>query len=329
MPTIENILVNGNIGEVPTNAILQGAIRNGIINGTVSATWNPRSGGNSKLIVTGQQGDIYAIARDCQLLGYEYNIASGAVFTMEIVFPLDIITNSVNSEPDPISFWEMNWHQIDKDVIELADRLFISKLTTDDKLAIEYKLKNPTLTLPITGPTGASRFVEAYIAYNLKLIGISGKAMFVPTLKRTAIIPTNFNINTVAGWNNSFYDGTVMSTATLVGRYNVGNPLGLIPGTIRSQLPVSTLAYDAYPPAGTKQRTGFVTSKQGIVQYVGWLQFPIDSQQIAINKVQVSSTWAFNLWSAGAFGLYDVVDGTTALPGPNPSNIVTGVLKVP
>ena len=311
----------GEIGVVPNNSVLQGVIKLAEVTGTVTSTWNPRSGGNSKIIVKGTQVQITSLAQECQAAGLEYNITGGHIWTIEIIYYIDIVTNQFDHEPAPISFWEMNYHQIDRSILELTDRPFIAALKSSSKIAIENALKNtiPSAKAPV-GPDDTIHSREAKLTYNLKLIGIEGRAQFVPTIKRTAIMSTGYNLSNVAGWNNSFLNSTVMSTSDFLRRYNVGNPLGTVPAFIQSQLPYTLDVYDVRDDT-TKKRSGFTISKDGIVTFIGWLQFPIDTQQIAINKVQATQTWVFNQWSAGSFGLYDVLDDAgfpLADPDPRP-----------
>lgn len=69
----------GEIGQVPNNSILQGIIKNAEVTGIVTSTWNPRSGGTSKVIVKGTQSQITSLAQECQAAGLEYNIAGGHI----------------------------------------------------------------------------------------------------------------------------------------------------------------------------------------------------------------------------------------------------------
>lgn len=327
---ISEILKTGDLGLVPTKSILQGAINNGNILGNTSATWNPRSGGNSKLIVKGTQINVYTLAKECQELGYEYSITGGAIFTIEITIPVDVITNDLDAEPDPISFWELNYHQIDRSVLEMGDRKFISSLSSDTTKQIEQKLKNPLSATPVVKTKDHTQFANATLAYNLKLLGIEGRAEFVPTLKRNAVVSSKYNKGIIPGWNEgTFLNGSVMTTEDLLIRYNSpSNPLSEIPLFIKNQLPRGLDIFDVYDnsPNPIKFRSGFVTSKNGIVSFIGWLQYPIESQQVAINKIQVSQTWVFNQWSAGDFGLYDVYDINDEYnPGPDPFEVIIGI----
>lgn len=314
----------GDIGVVPNHSLLQGAIKLGEITGVTTSNWDPRTGGSSTTVFTGTQDQITSLAEDCQTAGFAYRITGGHIWKMEVTFPVDIIVNALTDEPPPISFWELANHTIDRNILELTDRPLISTLSTDTKQLIELLLKNPwdTATAPVASGD-EKNIINATIALNMKRIGVEGRLTAIPTIKRTVIFSNYFDLNDVEGWGAGAITNNlrVFSTDELLSNYNIGNPLSRMPNFIENQLPDGLILYDVNANT-TAERRGFATSKGGIVTFVGWLQYPIDTQQISLQKCQATQTWVFNNWSCGKFGLYDTLN---KLDGPDPHDAALGL----
>jgi hypothetical protein len=144
--------------------------------------------------------------------------------------------------------------------------------------------------------------------------------MFIPTVKRTITVSNKFDPSTI-GWINQ-NNGKLVTTDQLISIYgtiqaNNNNPLSAMPTYFNSVLPktLPSTIYDPITgqPAGTIQQSGFFNSTiapDGIVYFVGWLQYPSEYQTISLSKIQISQQWVFNKWSASQLGIYDDIYGT-------------------
>lgn len=306
----------GQIGQVENNSLLQGRIKTALVGGITTSTWNPRTGGTSKTVFRGTQTQVTALAKDCQTAGYEYSISGGHIWTLEVTFPVDIIINSINSEPRPIVNWELSYQPFEKNILELGDRLFISNLSTKTKQHIEEKLRNPNVDSTTT-PWAAgdeANWLEATIAYTLKRIGTEGKQGWVHTLKKTMVINT-YTTNPPVLTNQ--YNGKLFLKQELKQTYSdiESNSLSRIPDIIYNNMP-STLNVLYYPGNIPMDYSGYVLDKNGIVTFIGWLEYPPEYQMISLQKCQISTHWVFNQWSAGPYGLYDIARSTETPPDP-------------
>lgn len=326
MPVITNN--NYNIAVGPNRTLLQGIINNALIQGIVTTTWNIKSGGQSKVIYKGTEDQVRGIASNAQQDGFEYTITGGHVWTIEITFPLDVIVNDWENEPYPVTAWEISNTSVEQNILELKDRYLIANLNATTKKSIESNLKNADSSRPPTGAATQTAFVNAQITQNLKFAGVEGRLQFVPTLKRTIIVSNRFN----PGWTSNS-NLCVMSTQDLVSRYgtaaaNFGNPLSALPDFLAEVMPIS-LPLFAPDGSGAINQIGFTPSAyigpDGIVTFVGWLEYPPEYQTISLNKIQVSQQWVFNRWSAGDWGLYTAITANgSAISGPDPTAKILG-----
>lgn len=294
----------GAIGQEANNSTLQGLIKQGIVKGITTSTWNPRSGGTTKLIYKGTQEQVTAYAKEAQEDGYEYNITGGHIWTFELMVPWDLITNQVESQSNPLFIWELLNHPFEKDLLELNDRPFIGILSMKTKDKISEKLKkNEYSSVPWDPVDGVSqqKMASAFIAYNLKRMGIRGNQGMVQSLRRTIIIPNTF----VQDGFLPQYDFKLFSKEELLNVYSLGsNPLNNIPDAIRKSMPDSVIRMDQnYRVSEVKD---FYMDQNGIVTFVGWLQYPVECHMVSTNKIQISQYWTFNQFSAGNYGLYDL-----------------------
>jgi hypothetical protein len=312
-----------NIGTVENNSAFRGIIRQAAVNGQTTSTWNPRTGGTSKTVLKGTQTKILEYATQCQTQGFEYSVMGGHVWTIEITFPVDVIVNGINSEPPPIATWELSYQPFEKNLLELNDRGLIQNLSTLSKQRIEQKLKLPEekSTYAPWGFDDVTHWAEATIAYNLKRAGVEGKQGWVHTLKKTIVVSNN--ADTTGLLLNPQWDGMVFLKDQLVSVYSTAepNPLSRMPAVINVNMPVQT---DATNWNGTTAPAviteGYVMDKNGIISYIGWLQYPAEYQMISLLKCQISQHWVFNNWSAGPkWGLYDPVVASSE-PDPSAGN---------
>lgn len=301
----------GAIGTVPNNSIIQGAMKLGIVDGVTTSTWNPRSGGTSKTIFYGTQAQVTALAQDAKTDGWEYNIQGGEIWTLEVIFPWDIVVDQNESQSNPLFVWEMVNTPFDRDIFDCTDQKFIAELSTFTKDQIDLKIRNNDTNSPAWAEQDRNNpaiRTDATVAYNLKRAGVRGKQGTVQSLKRTLIIPNDFDFT---GFWISAADGKVMSKTTLIGLSNpTGNVLNDIPDIITNAMP-SGLFTNVYgnPAPTTFVPEGFSLDKNGINTFIGWLQYPPEYRMVSNSKVQVTTIWVFNKWSAGNWGLY------TAYPG--------------
>ena len=341
--------LGNNVGTSPNNTIALGIINNGAIPGPTTSRWNVRTGGESQTSYVGSQPQITGIGVQCQNQGYEYHIQGRHKWTITITFPVDIIVNGFDAgEPPPLTIWEINYQPSKQNLFEATDRPFIAKLGQTTKDKIDQQMRQPvTITAGFTGDSDPLPALSAHVAYNLKRINVEGKNLFVPTLKRSIVMSNGFSPNTTnvpiygthpqAPWDLSTR-GQLFRTQDLVGKYGPVSlgPFQAIPPFIVAQLP-TTIPLRYWKFTGTGKLipnplpvSGWSVDTNGIVTYVGWLEFPPEYQTISLTKVQASQQWQFNKWSAGDYGLYDVAGyntsnliDTTAQPVPGP--LATGV----
>jgi len=313
----------GQIGPVPNNTTLRGIIRNALVTGVTTSTWNPRTGGTSKSVFKGTQQQVTDMANDCQTAGFEYSISGGHIWTLEVTFPVDIIINDIEHEPAPIATWELSYQPFEKNLLELNDRKLIQNLSTLTKQNIEMKMKLPAekQTLTPWGDDDIEHWAEATVAYNLKRSGVEGKQGWVHTLKKTIVVSNS--ADTTSLLLHPEWDGKIFLKDDLVTKYSTAepNPLSRMPTVINTNMPVQT---DATNWNGTTAlpviAEGYVMDKNGIVSYIGWLQYPAEYQMISLLKCSISQHWVFNNWSAGPkWGEYD-----PAVSGAEPDPSVFG-----
>jgi hypothetical protein len=307
----------GAIGQVPNNTTFQGIIKQAIVEGITTSTWNPRSGGTSKTIFEGNQAQVTDLAQQSQAAGYEYSIVGGATWKLEVTIPWDIIVNGTEGESDPLFVWEMVNTSYQRDILECTDRPFNYTLTQLSKDKIAAKLKAPvgnTIT-PFDINETEENIINATVLYNLKRIGVNGRAASLQTLRKTMIVSNNFIRK------SSLIDPTsdfkIFTKTQLLAKYNDTEPiLSQIPDVIINALPSFILLtpWDSKTPIAT---TGYSMDYNGIVTFVGYLQMPAEYQMISLQKVQITQNWVFNQWSAGPWGLYDPVDTSLQSPDPN------------
>ena len=319
------------LGEAPNNSVFQGIVKNAVVRGITTSKWNVRSGGDSQTVFKGTQDQIVDVANSCQNLGYEYSIQGGHVWTITIMFPVDIIVNSLNQEPSPLTIWELNYHPVRQNLFEANDRLFVGKLSDKTKRNIDNSIKSYSVSKvdsTLVDISDSNRpYLSSVIARNLKRINVEGKNLFVPTLKRSAIFsnasnPTDAPIGTFAPWNSDT-NGGLWTTAQLIKEYSTSLPqFQQIPQFIQDQLPETlpaTIWVAVGSPVFNEDVIGYSMDQNGIVTFVGWLEYPVEYQTISLNKVQASQQWQFQKYSAGKYGLYDPNSTEGSAPEPNPS----------
>ena len=327
----------GEIGTVPNSTTYHGAINGDTVRGVTTSAWNVRSGGTSKTVYSGNQDDITAIGEQCQAEGYEYTITGGKLWKIEITYPVDIIVNTLDNEPSPIPTWELSYKQQEQPLFRCNDRLFVSLLNAQDRSSIENKLKDPDATTPLksvdskASATNVYKDILApYTAYNLKMAGVEGKSLFVPTLKRTIVTSNNYNPNYSSQYNNQLF--TKLGLLSYLDSIRTSD-LDLVPTGIRQAMPefvmLNTLNSDGTSSPYSPQVgfPAFNTDVYDFVTYVGYLQMPSTVQSLGLNKLQWTTEWIFNKWSAGSYGLYDVANvftnNSTVDMIPLPANITT------
>ncbi len=310
----------GQIGQEPNNSVLQGIIKNAEVEGITTSTWNTRSGGTSKTVFKGTQSQITSLAQAVQTDGWEYSITGGHIWTLEVTFPWDIITNANEGESNPLYTWELINQPFEKDIIELGDRPFNSNLSIPTIQQIEKVLKEPEgqeqpyLAVDLVNNGGADA-LNAQVAYQLKRIGIHGRQQIVQTLKRTMVVSNQYNLAYLL--IKTIYDYQIFTKDQLLSTYNNNaNVLNNIPSVITLSMP-DQLSVQQYNQSSPQLVSGWCMDKKGIVTFIGWLQFPAEIQMVSLNKVQIVSKWTYNQWSAGPYGLYDPIAGNGPSPNPN------------
>ena len=309
---------------IPNDSILHGIINNGYITGISTSTWNARSGGNGKILFKGTDQQIEKLAQMAREGGYEYSITGGHIWSLEIIFPYDIILDASTGESDPLFTWEIINTAFEKDILELGDRKFNSNLSADTVAAIEAKLKNPTEGQPYTPADANSGVaaVNAIVAYTLKSIGVHGRQASLQTIRKTMIIGNQFKSNTPTLMSPGF-DYKLFTTPQWRTQYNNDtNVLNQMPtlmyDSLLQSLTVASYIPRSNPPSSILQPTiGWNMDQKGIVTFIGWLQFPAEYQMVSNNKVQITQNWTFNQWSAGDWGLYDPAIPIGTPPNPN------------
>lgn len=298
----------GAIGQVPNHTLFQGALKYGTVPGVVTSEWD--------------QQQITALANNCKEDELHYRIRGGKVWTITIEFPLDIVADGIGNEPNPITFWEFKNTLWNQDIFEMGNKLFVSKLASSTKRRIEDNLRNlQSPRLPV-GDDDAGNLVNATTAFNLKFLQTS-RLFPAKSLQRQAIMSNNFDLTTLPVWDTSQFDLKVFTTQELKKQYSTPTKILGVAGTdipkyIQDQMPVTAAAYDV-TANNIANRQGYVMSKDGLVFFIGWLQYPIDTQQITPTKLNVTQQFVFNQWSCGPYGIYDAFNGS---PGPDPTQTV-------
>lgn len=281
----------------PSNTKIQGLLKAEAVKRQIISTFNPRTGGQTKETFEGTEDEIVALATQAQQLNLEYTVSSGHVWTLEVTYPYSIAVNGINQDPDPIPMWELGYYPYEKNVLECNDRPFIAKLSGDTKKKIEEKLRNPSLIFPFS--------IDAMIAYNMKVLDLS-KQDFVYTLKRSVIVPNN--------WKSEFWNNNntlkIFKTKDLLAVYASGN--NAMPEVMINALPRTAKMWNAtsgtfiFLGEGTHAMSAvyFIDPRTGITYSAGWLEYPLDMQYVSLNKVQLSQSWVWNVWSSGNKGLY-------------------------
>ena len=318
----------GEIGYVENNSVLQGIIKNAIVDGITTSTWNPRTGGTSKTVFKGTQQQITDLANECQTTGFEYSIAGGHIWTIEVTYPVDVIINGINppfTEPDPIATWELSYQPFEKGILELADRAVVNVLSQNTKDQIELKMKEPNnSSMPPWADDDVINYAQATVVYRLKRSGVEAKQGWVHSLKKTVIVSNNkpYSIPNT-------YNGKLFLKSEIKSTYSdtESNPLSKIPSVIYTNMPdtLTTVNYNGVAPnyVATVTTNGYVMDKNGLVSFIGWLEYPPEYQMISLLKVSISQHWIFNQWSAGPqWGLYDPAFPKTE---PNAKWPITGV----
>lgn len=317
----------GAIGQVPNNSILQGTIRNNLVEGNTTSTWNARSGGTSKTVFKGTQAQITALAQDAKASGWEYNIVGGHIWTLEVTFPWDIIVDQTEAQSNPLYVWELVNTPFERDIMELTDRPFIAALSVQTKDTIDLKLKTNNRTAPAYAPNDSNNLnvmVDATVAHALKRSGVRGKQSIVQSLRRTVIVGNRFDSTNLVDASLNF---KVMTKSALLAKYNANaNPLNNIPQVLVGAMP-ETLPLKVYQSPGnytTTNVSGYSMDQNGINTFVGYLQYPPEYHMISVNKVQITQHWVFNQWSAGTWGLYDAYPNNSGEHNPVDSQAVLG-----
>ena len=320
----------GAIGTVPNNSIIQGAIKLGIVEGVTTSTWNPRSGGTSKSVFKGTQAQITSLAQDAKTYGWEYSIQGGHVWTLEITFPWDIIVDQTEGQSNPLFIWELVNTPFERDIFDLTERKFIGALTIQSKNQIDTKLKTNDQTSPAwAGLDGQNldNMVDATVAFNLKRSGVRGKQGIVQSLRRTFIVPNDYNLASLVTATNDMKLLTKAQLISFATAGNGGNVLNNIPAVISNAMPAS-LPLTVYVSPGVYTLNpaviGWSMDKNGINTFVGYLQYPPEYHMVSNNTVQATQHWVFNKWSAGDWGLYDDTTGNTGQHNPVDSQAVSG-----
>jgi hypothetical protein len=328
---------------IPQNTTLRGAINSGGVEGQTKVQYDPINGATSAVIYKcPDQGTATNIALQCQQLGYPYELDGGAIPTIQVHYPVDMLTNGLLNEPTPIVKWELTWQQVNQDIYEAKDRYFIGQLLWDDIQNIDNLLR----TSNITQASFASSInaTSATIAYNLKKIGVGERYLFTPVLKRIVIASNNWlaNNNNIVGLgltNTNLLQ--IFTTAELINTYSntVSNALSRVPLSIQSQIQPQVLPgrfvtyYDVLTNkhiADTSLTSGMVWDWSTLIATkTGWLQYPVDDSMISPLKQQLTQTWVYNRWSCDGDiasptsqtqGLYDSFSGLNS-NGPFNSNL--------
>ena len=315
---------------IPFDSKFRGIINNQYVKGIATTSWNPRSGGLSKVVFRGNQETIVPVASMCKDAGYEYALTTGHVWVLEVTAPYDVVTDPT-AQDQPLAIWEVTNTPFEKDIFELGDRPFNADLNQATISQIEKKLRNPDqVAYPYTtsDKVPGDVAINATVAYNLKAIGVHGRQAAITTIRKTMIISNQFTPTDTATFLHPKYDYQIFTKPywTLVYDTNTDRfPLNLVPQVMWDALPqyltVAKWNNDQPPTATLTQTQGYNMDAKGIVTYIGYLQFPAEFQMVSFNKVQVTQNWSFNQWSAGPWGLYDPYSGA-AETSPNPNDVL-------
>src|SRR5439155_422079 len=107
-------------------------------------------------------------------------------------------------------------HALERNVLDCTDRPIVAGLSTNTKALIEYAIKNPTTSEPLTSLDEISQFHNAYLTYTLMRSGVEGRQEYTIEVKRTITVSNTFNCT----WTLANV-GKVLGKASLVQAYAV------------------------------------------------------------------------------------------------------------
>jgi hypothetical protein len=298
----------GSIQEVQNSSVLQGIIKNALVTGVTTSTWNAQSGGTSRTVFKGTQEKITALAQEAKLSGLEYSISGGHIWTLEVSFPYDIIADQSERGSQPPWTWELINTQQTQDLWECNDRRFVTQLSTKQQEEVDKRFRNGSTTAKSwnTIPDQSNK-VNAQVAFNLKRLGIRGKQIVSPTLKRTIMVPrSEFDATSLKIF--PFNSLKVMTKSELLSIYSNNTwTLNNIPNLIIKAMPYKFEVNTYTNPNNTVEISGPSMDKNGINTFVGYLEYPPEYNTVSVSKIQITQHWVFNKWSFGWWGLYDTL----------------------
>lgn len=217
-----------------------------------------------------------------------------------------ILTTEVDADPDdpdvgtdneePTESWELLPSVMEQSIWE-SGRPLVQGVPTIVKENIELKLKNPgnNATLhPAKGTvmTGAL-LLAADRLYAIRRLGIEGKQINVPTLRRSVVVASTYTNLT---WTTA-RQGKVLSTAKVKSLYGVPFAVGnLMPASFESNELQSIVE-------------GSDSFSVWLAWYWGWLENYPSIQVVGTNQVQIAQSWTWGKWlvtNDGLPGLYDL-----------------------
>ena len=255
-----------------------------------STTLEPKGQGGS----TGTSYFAWTLAEantkinELSALGWQCSLTQdGPGYRINTTFNVNIDQNPPEQPVEPTSQWSLV-KQLDTDNLLESDRAIIKQLTTKTKELIRTRLKKPDSIIPIVEyeKLNDEQYIkDAVRVYSLMLIGITGKKIFIKTLKRTITVTDNYN----STWLQDS-EGKVITTPTMITRYDIPAAVSvLMPNPAPSV--VTTNAADNDPTNLVK------------LQY-GWLDMGTDRQFSSNNNIQISQEWQYGKWP---FDMYDIM----------------------
>jgi hypothetical protein len=258
------------------NAIKHGAINTAAVQQPTKYSYRPRQGRTRTESWRGTSSQIDALYSYYANLGWEVDVQQrGAADLWDLSATL-----TFDFTETPPTVWEISGHASEQSVLECTDRTPISTLTTNQKLAIELSIKEgneKAMIATITGDTGQDVYPKMKTVYNLMAIGVEGKQVFNPTVRRTITVSNNYNAN----WSLNNV-GKVLSKGTLLSSYGVPNY-------------ISNLMANSSTEA---------TDNNGVKSVTGYLEQYPNYQTVGGNNIQISQEWIYSKFSTL---LYDFI----------------------
>lgn len=256
------------------------------------SSFSPSSLGSTvKVYSSTTKASIIALGTFYAGWGATYEIEEGPIYKITVTLPYDEFTN-VDQYPLNWAFWEIIPNQIDRSIFDVGIyspsvsggqiSSTRQKINLEQKAAVDYAAKNPTLTVNLSVKNDPDWTSKQYIAQNfLALSRLKADSMmaFTQTLKRSVILNAKSSQIVDPIQNTNAYGNFVVAKNDLISLFNI--PIGISP-----------YMRDSYSRLRTIQGQDGVT----LVGLAGYLVKPPTLQLISPNKIQLTQEFVWDEW---------------------------------